>query len=115
LFQSLEKAFGYFAEKFLIKRPHERRDTMKKTSFIISSVLILLSLVVVSGCSQHSNNLSGTEYYDDDMYKMVTKTKHEKCFPGEHVNKHEDVKEKRCYYEKDTPAYFCQYWEPWDE
>jgi hypothetical protein len=87
---------------------------MKKTSLIISTVLILLSLIVVSGCSQHSNNLSGTEYYDDDMYKMVPKAKHEKRFSGGHLNNHGD-KEKRCYYEKDTPAYFCQYWDSWDE
>lgn len=87
---------------------------MKKTSLILSSVLILLSFIVVSGCSQHSNNLSGTEYYDDDMYKMVPKAKHEKRFSGGHLNKPGD-KEKRCYYEKGTPAYFCQYWDPWDE
>ena len=88
---------------------------MKKTSLILSSVLVLLSLIVVSGCSQHSNNLSGNEYYDDDAYRMVPKTKHEKRFPGGHVDTQENDKEKRCYYEKGTPAYFCQYWDPWDE
>lgn len=88
---------------------------MKNISFMISSTLILISLLLLSGCSQHSNNLSGNEYYDDDVYKMVPKAGHEKRFPGGHVNKHGDDKEKRCYYEKGTPAYFCQYWDPWDE
>lgn len=88
---------------------------MKNKLFMIPGVFILMSVVLMSGCSQHSQDLSGTEYYDDDMYKMVPKTKHEKRFPSNHLNKSGNDREKRCYYNKGTPAYFCQYWDPWDE
>ncbi len=88
---------------------------MKNISFTISRTLMLISLLLLSGCSQHSNNPSGAEYYDDDMYKMVPKTRHEKRFPHGHHSKASDEKEKRCFYEEGTPAYFCQYWDPWDE
>lgn len=87
---------------------------MKKLLSTLSVACALLAFVLVSGCSKNTQNL-GTDYYADDMYKMVPKDKHKKHFPLGHQHSSGDNKEKRCYYEKGTPAYFCQYFDPWDE
>ncbi len=76
---------------------------MKNISLMISSALLLLSLLLLSGCSQHSNNLSGNEYYDDDVYKMVPKTRHEKRFPGGHVNTHENDRKAYQHWSQKAP------------
>ena len=88
---------------------------MKKNIVKTASIFILTTLVLISGCAQHSGNLSGTDYYADDMYKMVPKAKHEKRFPHGHLKKSGNDPDKHCYYDEGTAAYFCQHWDPWDE
>ena len=85
---------------------------MIKTLFITSSVLLLMSIVLASGCTQ-TTQLSGTDYYESDLYKRVPKAEHEKRFPNGH-QKTKDDENKHCYYEEGTAAYFCQYWEDWE-
>ena len=87
---------------------------MKKKLLIALSVLMLMSIVFASGCSQNAKNM-GYDYYADDLYKMVPKAEHEKRFPHGHQNKSGDDADRKCYYEKGTAAYFCQYWDEWDE
>jgi hypothetical protein len=83
---------------------------MKKKLVMASSVLLMLmSIVLVSGCSQKSQNL-GYDYYADDMFKMVPAEKHEEKFPKGHLKDQGDDADKQCFHAKGTPAYFCQFW-----
>ncbi len=88
---------------------------MKKILLKASSIFILMSVVLISSCSHHPENHNGADYYSGDMYKMVPKAKHEERFPHGHLNKSGKVTDKQCYYDEGTSAYFCQYWDPWDE
>lgn len=87
---------------------------MKKKLLIASSILMLIPIVLAFGCSQSSKNV-GHDYYSEGFYKKIPKAEHEKRFPHGHQNKSGDDAGRQCYYEKGTAAYFCQYWDEWDE
>lgn len=86
---------------------------MKRKLLITSSMLMLMALVLASGCAQQTKTV-GIDYYAEDVYKMVPRAEHEKRFPHGHMKKAGD-ENKRCYYNEGTAAYFCQYWGDWDE
>ena len=86
---------------------------MKRKLFLTSSMLMLMALVLASGCAQQTK-VAGIDYYAEDVYKMVPRAEHEKRFPHGHVKKAGD-ENKHCYYNKGTDAYFCQFWGDWDE
>ncbi len=56
-------------------------------------LLMLMSIVLVSGCSQKSQEI-GYDYYADDLFKMVPAAEHEKRFPKGHLKKHGDDADK---------------------
>ena len=78
---------------------------MKKKLLIALSALMLMSIVFASGCTQKYKSLAA-----DDLYKKIPKAEHEKRFPRGH-----DDENIRCYYDKETGAHFCQYWDIWDD
>jgi hypothetical protein len=73
-----------------------------------------MSIVLAFGCTQNTK-VSGSDYYQDDLYKMVSKAEHEKRFPHGHQNQTGKDENKHCYYNEGTTAYFCQYWDDLDE
>jgi len=86
---------------------------MKRKLFTTASLLMLMTIVLASGCAQQTKN-TGIDYYAEDVYKMVPKAEHEKRFPHGHKMKAGD-ENKHCYYNEGTKAYFCQHWGDYEE